>query len=165
MCSCSVCPALARPNRVNTPIRRRFAAAETVTIIDPRHPLYDRTFPLLHVKNKQNLILSCLIQLPEGVERLVPVEVTNLARSPLLVFSLPLDVSSLQNLVQTFARMKAQVEMECSDETAGAAAGPNGDDPVPSVGNAGDRTTTSDLPDGGTHLSQPRHTSGRGGEA
>jgi hypothetical protein len=154
-----------KPNQVNTHISRRFSAAETVTIIDPRHPLYDRTFPLLHVKNKQNLILSCLIQLPEGVERLVPVEVTNLARSPLFVFSLPLDVSSLQNLVETFARIEAQAEMECSDERARAAAGANGDDPVSSVGNTGGSTTGSDLSDGRAHLSHPCHTGSRGEES
>jgi hypothetical protein len=118
----------------------------------------------LHVKNKQNLVLSCLIQLPEGVDRLVPVEVTNLARSPLIVFSLPLDVSSLQNLVQTFARIEAQVEMECSDERAGAAASANGDNPISGVGNTGDSPTTSDPPDDRAHLSHPHHLSSRGGE-
>jgi hypothetical protein len=47
----------------------------------------------------------------------VPVAVTDLAAAPVIVYSLPLDVSSLQNLIQTFARIQEQVESECGDES------------------------------------------------
>ena len=87
-----------------------------VTIIDPRHPLYDQTFPLLHIKNKQNLVPSCLIRLRAGVERLVPIEATNLAASTPTIFPLPLDLSSLYNLNQTFRRIHAQLERGRRDD-------------------------------------------------
>jgi len=89
-----------------------------VTIIDPRHPLYAQTFPLLHIKHKQKLIPACLIRLKAGVERLVPIAVTNLAISPPTVFPLPLDLSSLCNLNQAFRRIQAQIEGECRDDRA-----------------------------------------------
>jgi len=62
------------------------------------------------------LIPSCLIQLPEGVERIVPIAVTDLATAPIIMYSLPLDVSSLQNLIQTFACIEGQVKVECGNE-------------------------------------------------
>jgi hypothetical protein len=91
---------------------------ETVTIIDPRHPLYDQTFPLLHIKNKQNLVPACLIRLRTSVERLVPLAVTNLAASTPTTFPVSLDLSSLHNLNQTFRRIHAHLEKECSDDPA-----------------------------------------------
>ena len=61
-----------------------------VTVVDPRHPLYDQTFPLLHIKNKQELVRSCLVLLTENVERLIPLAMTDLALSPPAVFPVPL---------------------------------------------------------------------------
>jgi hypothetical protein len=84
----------------------------TVTVVDPRHPLYDQTFPLIHIKNKQELVRSCLVLLRENVERLIPLAVTDLALSPPDVFPVPLDISSLQNLIETFSRMTSQLEQE-----------------------------------------------------
>jgi hypothetical protein len=91
------------------------AVPETVTVVDPRHPLYDQTFPLLHLTNKQNLVPCCLVRLAEGAERLIPINVTNLAMTDPNVFPSPLSISSLHNLSQTFARIWAQVERECAD--------------------------------------------------
>lgn len=148
-------PASAKPDQVNAPIEKIVATPE-VTIVDPRHPLYDQTFPLLHVKNHRNLIPSCLIRVLEGVDRLVPVAVTDLAATPVIVYSSPLDVSSLENLVQAFARVEEQVEVECGDE--------NREDPKPNaagdqsqagVANTGSSTAGDGLPDRRSRLSQP----------
>ena len=87
-----------------------------VTVVDPRHPLYDQTFPLIHIKNKQELVRSCLVLLTEDVERLIPLAVTDLALWPPDVFPVPLDISSLQNLIETFGRITRQLERE--DENA-----------------------------------------------
>jgi hypothetical protein len=86
-----------------------------VTVIDPRHPLYNRTFPLLHIKNKQEKNPRCLISLPEGVERWLPIEVTSLADIPPDIFLLPIDLHSLQTLVHIFLRLEAQLEQEGRD--------------------------------------------------
>ena len=107
-----------KPNQLNTLKRKNFAVPERITIVDPRHPLFGQTFPLLHLKNKQNLVPCGLVRLATGAERLIPLSVTDLAPIPPNVFSLPLDLSSLHNLTQTFSRILAQVERECGDETA-----------------------------------------------
>jgi hypothetical protein len=149
-------PAPEKPDQVNTPIRKSLAIPETVTIVDPRHPLYDQTFPLLHIKNHRNLIPSCVIQVLEGVDRLVPVAVTDLATAPVIVYSLPLDVSSLQNLIQTFARIQEQVESECDDESTEDTK-PNTANGQSQAGmaNTGDSTAGNGLSDRCSRLPQP----------
>lgn len=84
--------------------------------MDPRHPLYGQTFPLLHIKNKQEMVRSCLVQLAEDVERLIPIQVTDLAMAAPDTFPVPLDISSLHRLTETFARIVAQMKRECGDE-------------------------------------------------
>ena len=74
-------------------------------IVDPRHPLFDQTYPLLHLKIKQEMVPCCLVQLSEGVERLIPISSTDLASSPPVVFPLQVDISSLHNLVKIFVRI------------------------------------------------------------
>ena len=97
----------------------------TVTVVDPRHPLYDQTLPLIHIKNKQALVRSCLVLLRENVERLIPLAVTDLAMAPPAVFPVPVDISSLQNLIQTFSRIIRQLEEEDEngEERSGTAGG------------------------------------------
>jgi hypothetical protein len=83
-----------------------------VTVIDPRHPLFNRIFPLLHIKNKQEKNPRCLISLPEGVERWLPIEVTNLSGIPPEIFPIPIDLHALQTLAPIFLRFEAQLEQE-----------------------------------------------------
>ncbi len=156
--------ALEKPNQVNTPIGRSLAAPEKVTIVDPRHPLCDQTFPLLHIKNQRQLIPSCLVRLPEGVERLVPVAATNLATTPLDVHPSPLDVFSLQKLVHAFMYIQAQVEMECGDGNAtDTQSNADGNQTQSGLANAGGNTTANGSSDHSTHLPQPCIASGAGG--
>ena len=89
-----------------------------MTVVDPRHPLYDQSFPLLYLKNKQELIPSCLVLLAEGAERLIPVSVTDLAASSPVVFPTRMDLSSLHYLTRTFLRILAQIGKECEDGSA-----------------------------------------------
>jgi hypothetical protein len=90
-----------------------------VTVVDPRHPLFGQSFPLLHLKNKQELIPCCLVRLTEGAERLLPISASDLETSPPTIFPLPIDISSLHNLTQVFMRIIAQIEKECGDGTSG----------------------------------------------
>jgi len=45
---------------------------ESITIIDPRHPLYGRHYPLLDLNAD-----ACVIQLRAGLQRRVPLAVTD----------------------------------------------------------------------------------------
>jgi hypothetical protein len=94
----------------------------------------------------------------------VPVAATNLAIFPLNVHPLPLDVSSLQNLIHAFVRVQAQVETECGDEN-GTGTQPNtdGDQTQSGVANAGNNTAANGLSNSSAHLSQSRIVPGTGG--
>jgi len=92
---------------------------ETVTIVDPRHPLYDQTFPLLYLTNARNLIQCCVVRLTPSVERLIPITATDLVPAPPVVFPSPVDLSSLQRLITTFRSIQAAIAEEEHDEPTG----------------------------------------------
>lgn len=124
-----------------------------MTVVDPRHPLYGRTFPLLHVKNTRELIPSCLVQLAAGVERLIPLQATNLVAGAPDGFSMPLALSSLHKLTKTFARIQAQMERGRGDEETSSS--PPGDDKgnaSAGLGNADAKTAEDGYANGGAHL-------------
>jgi hypothetical protein len=157
---------LEKPNRFYASKGRTLAANATVTIVDPRHPLYDQSFPLLHLKNKQELIPSCLVRLTEGVERLLPVSVTNLAVTPPVVFPLPVDLSSLHNLTQVFLRIQAQVGKECEDGSTGnAQLNRSGISDRDGLGNPDRHSTGNGVADDGVDLLPACRTMDAGGES
>ncbi len=127
---------LENPNQLNALKRRTFAVPDTVTVVDPRHPLFNQTFPVFHIKNKQEMVPCCQVRLPEGVERLLPIAVTDLADEPPVVFPVPLGLSSLQALAQAFLRIQAQLGVEGNDGTTGdTCQRGEGDYASPGVGN------------------------------
>lgn len=56
---------------------------DTVEIVDPTHPLYDKKLPLVGFSTKQHLGRVAIVWLYPGVERCVPVSATDLAQTPL----------------------------------------------------------------------------------
>jgi len=86
-----------------------------VTVTDPRHPLFNQTFPLLRIKNKHEKAACCLIALSDGGERWLPIEVTNFGEVQPAVFPVLLDLPSLENLVKIYLRLQAQFDQEGSD--------------------------------------------------
>ena len=98
-----------------TPIQTIVSANETVTIIDPRHPLYDRTFPLLDIANRAHIGRACVIQLRDGLERIVPLAVTDRAPESVTIFPLSLNLSSVRQLVRTFGRITSQLKEGTED--------------------------------------------------
>ena len=164
MCSFWVRLAPENHNQVNALIERSFAFPETVTVVDPRHPLFDQTFPVLHIKNQHQLVPSCLVQLAVGARRLIPIRVTNLAPVPPDVFPLSIDISSLQNLSATFARIQAQQEMEEGHARSNNRSSADSSLSAAGVGNAdGDATTQRDA-DAGYDLSPTSPGVGTGDE-
>lgn len=106
-------------NQQSAPLGNDISLPETVTVVDPRHPLYDQTFLLLHLTNAQNLIRCCVVQLTPHVDRLIPITATSLAPTSPVVFPSPVDLSSLQRLVTTFRSILAARAAEGRDESAG----------------------------------------------
>src|SRR5262249_45010493 len=70
------------PNQITTPIEHRFSSDPTITILNPHHPLYDQTLPLVTITYHTQLDRCCVVWLRPHVERLVPVQATNLAFDP-----------------------------------------------------------------------------------
>jgi hypothetical protein len=86
-----------------------------------------------------------------GANRLVPVSLTNLASAPLDVFPVPLDISSLQKLTQTYRRIAAQVATE--KRNGGKVRSPECGDRPDGVANTRCEAATRGTEDGRVHLS------------
>jgi hypothetical protein len=88
----------------NTPISTS-EFPETVTIVDPRHPLFGETFPLICVEDRADRGLCCLIARDGGHNTYLPLDVTNLSTSTTGLSAIPLSVSAVQQLVATYTRL------------------------------------------------------------
>jgi hypothetical protein len=56
-------------------------AAEEATIVDPTHPLFGQTLPILRA-SRHHLKERIVVALPDGRERRIPVSITNLVEHP-----------------------------------------------------------------------------------
>ena len=87
----------------------------------------------------------------------MPINVTNLSPTPPDVFPLPVDVSSLHDLTQAFARIVAQLEVERRDEGANEhSPGEDGNSPRPGMADADGNSTASGSANNRANLSSPR---------
>lgn len=78
---------------------------ETVTVIDPRDPLFGQTFTLLFVENKSYRGKCCVVRMETGIERHISISVTDLSPDPIQSYPLALDLSSVRELLAVYARM------------------------------------------------------------
>ena len=91
------------------------AADEEVTVIDPRHPLYGRTFPLLEITNKQYLGRCCVVLYEPPLCRYIPVTATDRSPEPLCIYPLPLNLPSIEQLLATYEVIVSQIEENRAD--------------------------------------------------
>ncbi len=104
-------------NQKTTPKSITFSSEEKVTIVDPRHPLFGRTLSLIGITNNQYGGRYCAVKLPEGVSRLIPIEVTDLCPETVTIYSLPLSLSSVKQLLATYHRITSKSVEETEDES------------------------------------------------
>src|SRR5215467_6506762 len=91
------------PNQLTTPIDLIMSAPEeTVTIVDPRHPLFGRTLPCVGIANSSHRGRCCIVWIRPTVERHVPVAATDLEYVAEEMYPLPISVESLQQLLHEF---------------------------------------------------------------
>lgn len=109
------CPDGVSRDYETTPIQTTFSATETVTIVDPRHPLYGRTFPLIDIANRSHIGQACVIQLRDDLERTVPLAVTDRASESVAIFPLSLNLSSVRQLLRAFRRITSQLKEGTED--------------------------------------------------
>ena len=92
----------ANPNQITTPIGHRFSSDQTITVLDPRHPLCGQTLPLVAITHHTQLGRCCVVWLRPHVERLVPVQATNLAFDPTDISPSPLSLAAVEQLLRVF---------------------------------------------------------------
>ena len=92
-------------NQHNTPIGTTFTPDQTVTVVDPRHPLCGRTLPLVGIAQKPYLGRCCVVWIRPTVERHVPVSATDLEFDPNELSPIPLSTASVRQLLHVFAQV------------------------------------------------------------
>lgn len=76
--------------------------SHVVRIIDPRHPLYDRTFPLVKMVSQRGAKRICVVITEHNITRHVPLEVTDKYEVGVTINQLPISVESLSALSRTY---------------------------------------------------------------
>jgi len=94
--------AAANPNQITTPVGHRFSSDQTITVLDPRHPLCGQTLPLVAITHHTQLGRCCVVWLRPHVERLVPVQATNLEFDPNDMSPSPLSLAAVEQLLRVF---------------------------------------------------------------
>jgi hypothetical protein len=90
------------PNQVTTPIGHRFSVDQTITVLDPRHPLCGRTLPLVAITHHAQLGRCCVVWLRPHGERFIPVQATNLEFDPRVISLSPLSLAAVEQLLGVF---------------------------------------------------------------
>jgi hypothetical protein len=161
MCSSWARAALENLDQLTTPIDLIVTPEETVTVVDPRHPLFGRTLPCLGISNSPYRGRCCIIWIRPTVERHVPVAATNLEYVAEDMYPLPISVESLQQLLHEFTLLSHVRKGEsphgdslpsCGSSSPGGSGASASDPPTSRVGNA-DRPTPSQRSSGaGQHV-------------
>jgi hypothetical protein len=162
----------AKPDQLTTPIELIMTAPEaTVTVVDPRHPLFGRTLPCVGIANSSHRGRCCIVWIRPTVERHVPVSATNLEYHPNTLFPLPISVESLQQFLQEFLLVSGgwKGDPTHDDSTAACLAGSAyGNTPAPDQADQGlddaHAGATNRCPPGVRHDVPGMSTSNRGGQ-
>lgn len=85
---------------------------ETVTVIDPRHPLHRQSFRLLGIAMKNQLGRCCVVLDHAGRERNIPVAVTDHSPDPLVTAPFPLNVATITSLIHVYSHICPQPTTE-----------------------------------------------------
>src|SRR5260221_9497134 len=142
----------ANPDQFTTPIDLIMSAPqETVTVVDPCHPLFGRTLPCVGIANSSHRGRCCIVWIRPTVERHVPIAATNLEYDPTAQFPLPISVESLRQFLQEYLLVTGGWKGDPSDDSTLTG----------SSGSATKTTTASDPTHGGVDDAHPRTASHR----
>lgn len=99
---------------------------DTVEIVDPTHPLYGKTLPLVAITTTRRILgRAAIVWIDPGVEKAVPLRATNLADSPApLPSPCRLSVASAERLLAVVASLpETGSEEEHGEDHPGEALG------------------------------------------
>jgi hypothetical protein len=96
-------PTLLCCNQQTTPEASQYVSPEEkITITDPRHPLYGRTFPLVGIHETQAQNIWYVYELTPGIHRRVSESATDRSKTPPHTISNPLSWDSVRQLLATY---------------------------------------------------------------
>jgi hypothetical protein len=108
---------------------------ERVTIVDPRHPLFGLTLLLVQVTDIPHLGRYCVVSFRDITERYIPLTVTDRSPEAIVIPSLPLDLSSVRELLNVYQHINSQLMEETEDGNSKKK--PNNCSPISSQGQTG----------------------------
>src|SRR3954453_17831718 len=85
---------------LDTPIRPQNARFEQITITDPAHPLYGRTFPLVSVSGSQHGTGHAYVDDHGRAVLRIPIRATSLHPAPLALPTSKLSLQAIRDLVR-----------------------------------------------------------------
>ena len=100
MCSSRAPPASGNLNQETTPLEQSVSPEQTITVLDPRHPLCGQTFPLVAMTYDARFGRCCVVWLRPHEERLIPLQATHLAFDPNDIASSPLSLAAVKQLLR-----------------------------------------------------------------
>src|SRR3954454_25245279 len=92
----------------SAPIGLTNLTSETIRVVDPTHPLYDLTLPLVGVTTTARLGRACVVWLQPRVTRVIPWAATSLAAVTPSPSPCRLAVTSVQRLLTVVASLPAR---------------------------------------------------------
>jgi hypothetical protein len=164
--ACAARPAACPSPEQTTPVGKQSCPAdETVTVVDPCHPLYGHTLRLLGMVHRRHEGPCCVAVLHEPLMHYVPLAATDRALEPPLPYPLPLSVASVHQLLASYARIAYQPAEDTEDDTAqdhadqphpiNAPGSPGTSPSQPDLGAVNTRSTTARVSGPGTRM--PEH--------
>jgi hypothetical protein len=78
---------------------------DSVEVVDPTHPLYGLTLPLIGITQKRASVVMCAVWLQPGIERLIPIAVTTEARAQVVRTRCRLSIASSGALLAVVASL------------------------------------------------------------
>src|ERR1700741_5024184 len=106
----SAVPGFSKTDQQTTSLATAFSPEETITVIDPRHPLYGQTLRLIQFTKNAHHGPSCVVWLENGAERLIPIAATDRSPQPPTLYPQPLNLAASESLVRAYARIRTQIK-------------------------------------------------------
>ena len=141
---------------------------ETITVIDPRHPLFGRTFLLINIIHRPRLGSFCVIRYLDSLERSIPLEATNRSLEPPEISTSSINLASVRQLLRKYEQITSQSmedvedgrnQQKALDTYEGALLNPNrragADSSGEDLGCDDNAATTAALSTPGQHLLSP----------
>jgi hypothetical protein len=65
------------PLQDDAPLGSTLFGGDLVEVVDPTHPLYGLTLPVIGITQKRSSVVMCAVWLQPGIERLIPIAATD----------------------------------------------------------------------------------------